>query len=547
MTGKLPDTQLSLISELVARHLGLHFPEARWPDLERGLRAAAEECGHRSVEAYLEPLLDLASLHPASRQDQMEVLASHLTIGETYFFREKRGLEILERRIVPDFLLTQGASGKPLRIWSAGCATGEEPYSIAMVVSRLATVLNGCNIEIFGSDVNTKSLHKASEGIYADWSFRGTPAWVRHTYFEAAARGGRWSIRPVIAKMVRFAAVNLMDDAYPPLSGSPDRFDVIFCRNVLMYFTPEGMRRVIRRFHQHLAADGWLIVSPTETSHELFADFATVSFGDITLYRKSDKRSPVTLPLRTDYEYKPIVPQPRRIVASARAFQTSIREAEPESDTASSASVPAETPAALWGKAVELYEQGHDPEAGRNGEAGQTTGAMLAEDGTDAEAMLLLARIDANQGKLAEALGWCDKAIAADKMAARAYYLRATILLEQSLMPKAIAALKQALYAEPQFVLGHFALGNLALKGGRVKESAKHFENVLLLLAQYDAEDIVPESEGLSAGRLREMMAAPGALGAATRGAINAASRGRQHHRGAKQAGQLEMTRTVIR
>jgi chemotaxis protein methyltransferase CheR len=122
--------------------------------------------------------------------------------------------------------------------------------------------------------------------------------------------------------------------------------------------------------------------------------------------------------------------------------------------------------------------------------------------------MFLLARDYANQGNLAVALIWCDKAIAADKMAARAYYLRAIILQEQGSVHEALFALKQTVYAEPRFVLGHFSLGNLALTQGRLGESEKHFENVLLSLAQYEPQDIVPESEGLSAGRLREMIVA---------------------------------------
>src|SRR5258708_17857649 len=131
----------------------------------------------------------------------------------------------------------------------------------------------------------------------------------------------------------------------------------------------------------------------------------------------------------------------------------------------------------------------------------------LPSKGEDyASALLLLARAYANQGKLAAALICCDKAIAADKMAARAYYLRATILQEQGSIPEVFLALKQAVYAEPQFVLGHFSLGNLAFNHGRLRESKKHFENVLLLLAQYDPEDLVPESERLSAGPLREMI-----------------------------------------
>ncbi len=297
MSQKISEAQLSRFSDLVARHLGLHFPRERWLDLERGLWGAAEECGCRhDVDSYVQGLLS-----PALTQNQMEVLASHLTIGETYFFREKRSLEILEERIVPDLLRAHAASGKQLKLWSAGCATGEEPYSVAMVLSQLMPGLKDWSIEILATDVNTRSLHKASEGAYAEWSFRGTPQWVRRTYFEAA-EDGRYIISPAIKKMVSFATLNLMDDTYPLLWNDRNGLDVIFCRNVFMYFTPEGMRKVIRQFYRYLAPDGWLIVSPTETSHELFTEFATASFRDVTLYRKSATRLPVTLalPLRDE-------------------------------------------------------------------------------------------------------------------------------------------------------------------------------------------------------------------------------------------------------
>ena len=397
-----------------------------------------------------------------------------------------------------------------------------------MVLSKLVPGLKNWGIEILATDVNTSSLHKASEGIYTDWSFRDTPSWVRRTFFQKAANG-RWAVVPLIKKMVSFASLNLMDDAYPPLSSCPNGFDVIFCRNVLMYFTPEGMRKVIRQFHRYLGADGWLIVSATETSQELFTDFATVSFGDVTLYQKSDNRLPVALPLPVPDEHTSRIQQPAWIVETTGQLESSICDAEPEVQASRSVPVGAELPAASYAHALELYEQGDYEEAGR------MTGALLLQNGSDARALFLRARIHANQGKLAEALGWCDKAIAADKMAAPAHYLRATILQEQGSIAQAILALKQAVYAEPQFVLAHFALGNLALKNGRVKESGKHFENALLLLAQYVSEDIVPESEGLSAGRLREMMAPPGTPGVS--------SQNRQHIRAAKPVGRLELSR----
>jgi chemotaxis protein methyltransferase CheR len=481
MTTKISDAQLLRLSDLVARHLGLHFPRERWLDLQRGVCSAAEQLGcQHHLDQYVRELLS-----PALTQGHLEVLASHLTVGETYFFREKRSLEVFEMDIVPELIRTH--SDKVIRIWSAGCATGEEPYSIAILLSKLMAGLEEWNVDILATDLNSKSLRKASAGIYGEWSFRGIPPLVRSAYFSAV-EVNRWAVSPAIKKMVRFAQLNLMDTSFPPPSNSTSGFDVIFCRNVLMYFTPEGMRKVIQQLYHALASDGWLIVSPTEMSHRLFSDFATVDFGDVNMYRKSSARLPV-LP---------------SVVRGENWFGAQLAEQGLENSE----------PVVVPGDDISQESQGH-PIHAENAEppatscARQVIGTLRSHVGEDAQAMLLLARDCANQGNLAVALVWCDKAIAADKMAARAYYLRAIILQEQGSLPEALVAFKQTVYAEPQFVLGHFFLGNLALTQGRLRESEKHFENVLLSLAQYHPEDMVPESEGLSAGRLREMIVSP--------------------------------------
>jgi chemotaxis protein methyltransferase CheR len=525
MTTKISDGALSQLSEFVASHFGLHFPRERWDDLERGVCAAAQERGCRhDLDRYVQGLSSFSLT-----QRQLEVLASRLTVGETYFFREKRSLEVLERDIVPELIRTRAGLDRAIRIWSAGCATGEEPYSVAIVLSKLIAGLKRWNIEILATDLNSKSLLKASGGIYGEWSFRGVPPWVRGAYFEQAEEG-RWAITPAIKKMVTFTQLNLMDDTYPAVSNCPSGLDVILCRNVLMYLTPEGMRKVVRQLHRSLATDGWLIVSPTETSQELFSEFATVSFGDVTLYRKSATRLPTTLALpvfaggRSSVqppEWLFEAPEPTRTLSQQTIPKDSRNEARPRNTP---------PPAISYGKALALYEQGRYEDVER------VIRALLSDDRTHASAMLLLARTYANQGKLPAALVLCDKAIAADKMAARAHYLRATILQEQGSLPEALLAFKQTVYAEPEFMLGHFALGSLALKQKRLKESERHFANLLLLLARYAPGDIVPESEGLSAGRLREMIAATGQGVAATR-------TGQPRVRVSQQVGNLERSR----
>jgi chemotaxis protein methyltransferase CheR len=491
MRKNISDAQLLQLGDVIARHIGLHFPKERWLDLQHGVCGAAEECGCQGdLDGYV-----LGLLSPTLTQNQLDVLASRLTVGETYFFREKRSLEILERDIVPELVRARTGLGRAIRIWSAGCATGEEPYSVAIMLSKLMG-LKKWNVEILATDLNSKSLQKASQGIYGEWSFRGIPSGVRSAYFETVEEG-RWAIAPAIKKMVTFAQLNLIDDVYPPVSRCPNGFDVILCRNVLMYLTPEGMRKVVQQLHRSLTTDGWLIVSPTETSQELFSAFATVSFGDVTFYRKSATRIPATLGLAVYPADKAL--EPTRTLSQPTIDEDSHIEARQENTA---------PPVVSYGQALALYEQG------RYDEVERVIRALLSDDGNDASTALLLARAYANQGKLAAALVLCDQAIAADKMAARAYYLRGTILQEQGCLPEALRAFQQTVYSEPEFMLGHFALGSLALEQRRLKESEKHFANVLLLLARYEPEDIVPESEGLSAGRLREMIVLSASQGA---------------------------------
>ena len=492
MTETISGTQLQRLSDFVARHFGLHFPRERWPDLQRGVSAAAHESHYqRDLDRYVQELLS-----PTRRQ--IESLASYLTVGETYFFREKRSLEVLEKDIVPELILRR--TGRAIRIWSAGCATGEEPYSVAIIVSKLLAGHEPFNVEILATDLNAKSLQKASVGMYGEWSFRGTPAWVRSTYFEMTS-DDRWAINSAIKDMVTFAQFNLMDDSVPRNSISPNSFDVIFCRNVLMYFTPEGMRKVVQRLYRSLASEGWLIVSPTETSCELFSEFAAVDFGGVTLYRKSpalQRNEFVSSVACGENEFGPsLFEQKREKLEPSKPPSSGKSQPRKDHETHSGN---AEEPFTPLGQDLALYD------LGRYENTHQTVGTLPSRYGHDAQAMFLVARAYANQGDLAAGLVWCDKAIAADKAAARAYYLRAIILQEQGSLSDAVFALKQTVYLEPQFVLAHFCLGNLALNLGRLKESEKHFENVLLLLAQYESQDVVPESEGISAGRLGEMI-----------------------------------------
>ncbi|MBT9612564.1 MAG: chemotaxis protein CheR [Burkholderiales bacterium] len=460
MPPTLSPTGLSALSEFLATRIGLNFPRERWSDLERGIAAVAPEFGFSDAESCARWLLSTPLTHP-----MIETLASHLTVGETYFFREPRSLEVLENHILPALLARHGVERR-LRIWSAGCCTGEEPYSIAMLLDRLIPDQRGWNITILATDINSKFLRKAAEGVYGEWSFRGTPAWLRERHFKKR-RDGCFEIAPHLKRKVTFSYLNLADDAYPSLANNTNAMDVIFCRNVLMYFTPERVKAAAQNYYRSLVDGGWLIVSPAETSNALFAPFTAVAFPGVVLYRKT-----------AEAEHRATVVQ----------YPSPALVLPPEALTTPPAPiVPPEPMVVETMHAAPIHDAPSKP--------------------VDHAALSRNARECANQGRLAEATGWCEKAIAADKLNPAHYYLLATIRQEEGQTNEAVQSLNHALYLNPGFVLAHFALGNFRLSQGRHREAERHFGNALALLRQYPRGETLPESDGLTAGRLAEIIA----------------------------------------
>ncbi len=485
----LADDVLARFSAFIAVHTGLHFPRKQWSALERGMAHAAREFGFDEPESCIRWIMS----SPLSRE-QIEILARHLTVGETYFLREKRSLEVFETEIVPELIRTRREDERHLRIWCAGCSTGEEPFSVAILLKAMGAALQGWNISILGTDINPQALGRGAEGVYGEWSFRSPPHGFRDTYFRRTGEG-RFAILPQIRKMVGFSYLNLAEDVYPSLLNNTNAMDVIFCRNVLMYFTPDRARMVVERLHRSLVDGGWLVVSPCEASQLLFSQFKAVNFSDAILYRKEGAGGQGAVP-RDRGSAKPgqfvPIPLPAGIQPSPSLRQVPI--SRPPSPA------PAPRPLSPYEAALALYEQGCYPEAE------EKLAVFLAANLGDAEATVLQCRIRANQGKLAEARELLEQAISADRLKAGLHYLRAMILQEQGAIDEAITSLKRALYLDQDLVLAHFSLGNLALRQGKMKEARKHFANTLSLLDRYDPADILPESEGLPAGRLSEIM-----------------------------------------
>jgi chemotaxis protein methyltransferase CheR len=495
MNGKtdcqsIPDALLLRLSEYLTAKIGLHFTKKRWNELHPKMAAAMKDFDFEDVGEFIESLLS-----SSPTQKQIEILASHLTVGETYFFRERRAFEILEQSVLPGLIDNRRRTGKRLRFWSAGCSTGEEPYSIAILLDKLIPDLRDWNITILATDINTGALKKADEGIYSDWSFRDAPPFFKDKYFERV-NGNRYLLLSDIRKMVTFSYLNLSQDVYPALQNNTNAMDVIFCRNVLMYFSPEHVKRAAERFYRSLVDNGCLIVSPVETSQIHYASFATVRIQDSTFYKKDTGK---IKPDRKIAQYeKEIVPYPLPLEKVKR--RKSVKP--PHTAPYDVSGKPKQSVLTPLEEAAILYRKGFYREA-------EERLKVLISNGSSSQEMLVLfTKILANQGKLEDAFHWCGKAVSADKCNPHLHYLLAVILSEQKKVEEARASLKKALYLDHDFVLAHFALANISLRSGKMAEARKHFGNTTEILSKCKPDEILPESEGITAGRLSEMIGA---------------------------------------
>lgn len=493
-TGTAVDEALlSRFSTFLAQSIGLHFPRSRWLDLLRGLKQVARELAQPDAETCIRWLLTTPL-----EQRQIEILASHLTVGETYFYREPAVFAALEQHVLPPLIAERRATGsRSLRLWSAGCCTGEEAYTLAILLDRLLPDLAQWNITLLATDINPHFLARARTGSYRDWSFRGTPAWFKEGYFTSMGDGNH-QLLARIRRLVRFGHLNLVDDRYPALDNDTNSMDLVLCRNVLMYFEEQGIRAVLDKLYRALTPDGWLVLSATEGSSGSLAGFYAAPFSEATLYCKKAGRAPPPL-LPAEAAPLPDLAPPiwyTRPEEPAVTRPLSATDPRPESSPPPAAD-------SAYCQALKHYTRG---------DYAQAAAALADAAADDATSLALAARTWANLGQLDEARRWGEAAVTADKCDPALRYLLASLLAEQGCHAAAVAALKQALYLDQDFVLAHFALGNLYRRLDQPEQTARHLATARHLLGNYPPETPLPAAEGLTAGRLLDIIDSEGGL-----------------------------------
>lgn len=268
--------QFARLAKIVYERAGIHFPESKKYVLESRL-------GRRLIELEVDDYdqyLALLTMGPY-QQDEFQEMFNKITINETSFFRNEPQLEVFEKQVLPE-LIEARKSVKRLRLWSSACSSGEEPYTLAMQVHRSMGVrLLDWKVEILGTDISELVLQTAQSGKYTDYALRTTPALVKQRYFKQ--NGAFWELDPTIRSMVHFEVHNLKDRVGAKRFGT---FDVIFCRNVLIYFDDAMKTSVVSSFGEQLRPDGTLFIGHSETLRGLDTGFEPVNSPQGFCYRR---------------------------------------------------------------------------------------------------------------------------------------------------------------------------------------------------------------------------------------------------------------------
>lgn len=450
MTWALDPAEVARFRDLVRLRTGMMVPESRTADLRRALHQVAAEWGAPDADTLHRQLLGRG--HPSP---PLDALVSALNVSETHFFRDAGQIRVLERHILPELIRRRRLEQRlHLRLWSAGCSTGEEAYTLAILVRRALPELAEWHVVIHATDINGRSLEHARRGVYGGWSLRGTsPVDLRSNFVR---RGERFEVVPSIRSMVTFAPLNLADDVYPSPATNTQTMDLILCRNVLMYFDEVGARAVVARLRDALTEDGWLLVSTVEASLHIFDGLAHESPGT-AIYRRAKPCPPA--------HAGPPHPAPERRAGGRRRRAPT----PPPGDPA--------------------------PPSRRSPDADDTS----ARD----EALTLW-----RAGRPDAALQRLDVVTESRPLAARLHYLRGLILLDRDRTADALAAFRRCTYADPEFGLGHLAQAGLFTRMQLPGRARVALETAARLLAGPEPNLLWSQGDAVTAGDVHHLIAA---------------------------------------
>jgi len=455
------DNFIELFKKLVASRVGLRICNEDIETFRQALTMQMKSLNFVDPERYLSFLATDTAL---SKQAWKALIIS-ITTGESYFFRDKGHFFLLRNIVLPD-LIKKKETERSLRIWSAGCATGEEPYSIAILLDMLLPDLQGWDILITGTDINEESLKKAGRGRYSQWSFRMVDKEIRGKYFKR--RQDEWEIHENIKKMVKFQYGNLIEADFFPQNPEICNMDIIICRNVFIYFEKNAVSAVLKKFQRVLNIGGYLVAGHTELYGHDLTNLHQIVSPEAVIYKK-------TAELKMQPAKIPCLVNPLRPVSRL----SRIKPPNPNRE-------------------IEEYI-----EKGRHTEAIAKSESILITHEANYDLLCLMAQAYANSGDYEKAESACRRAIVVKGDSADPYLLLAQVAEARGNDEEAKDFLKKAIYLNSAFIAGYLELGGLYEKENDIRRARKARAAALEFLKALHAQTPVKPYD-ITAGELLE-------------------------------------------
>jgi len=505
MTARLDRAAVEAFRSLVAQRLGLNFDDNRQDFLEDVLRQRIESTGCHSFSSYQHLVFSSAA--------EMRAVAEQLTVCETYFFRYADHFRAFAEAVVQERIRERDCR-RQLRILSAGCASGEEAYSLAILIRDELPELTPWNITIKGIDVNPSTVAKAVRAKYTAWSLRDTPANFRTRYFHNDGRD--FALDSAVRSMVTFEERNLV--AQDPLCWRRDAFDVVFCRNVTMYFTPEAAQSVIARIAQSLTAGGFLFLGHAETLRGISQDFHLRHTHETFYYQRRDAHeacvntafipaspgngsvpAPIPALVEPNDSWFDVILRASEHITSLTDKKTN-QIAEGAKDGGMQPPNPEAWQAAAWDRALAIELLRKEKFA----EAIELVHALPQRLKADPDVQLLLAVLLTNRGDLPEAERVCLGLLELDEMNACAHYLMALCREHAGDRTAAVEHDLAAVYLDSLFAMPHLHLGLMAKRSADVVSARRELGQALTLLVREDASRVLLFGGGFTREALSE-------------------------------------------
>jgi chemotaxis protein methyltransferase CheR len=461
---------LEAVVRLLGERTGLHFPPERQDSAEQGIRRAMTRAGVTDLDRYRALV--------GSDAVAFDDLIVELTVGETYFFREPAQFAFIQGVILPEIVRRLGPEHW-VRAWSAGCASGEEAYSLAIVFALQGLVGQA---HLLATDVSRAALARGCRAAYSGWSLRGDGAHAAAPYLQR--KKNLHILDDAIRRAVTFEYLNLALAVYPSFATGTWGMDLILCRNVLIYFDRETLRAVALRLFESLAPGGWLVTASSDPPLDREAPFEPVVTDSGVFYRRPLERVSPT----PDFgigdpaggQFNDVSPSPPALTAPSPAQSSPPEGRSPTVDDAR-----------------ESFARGD------YARAAELTRGLTTDAGACALRVRALSNVETARAEQA-----CAAAAGHHPLAAEIHYLHAVLLLELGREEEAVRAVRRVVYLDRSLAVGHFTLGSILIRRGDQEGARRAYRNARDLCAARPADEALPLSDGEHAGRLLEAVEA---------------------------------------